>query len=174
MLKTCPKDHHGFYNFSLAAFWHRAIVERTRIVIVEESAGLPRPRQVIENAVHESEDRLHDRGQRWPRPALPEPASHRRRLRRRAAGSPPRSRGRQLPCWSHRSDADRGLLAGAREPQGARLGVHSEMLTNGHVDLTRSPPTRTWCRPLSGRREIAGSSEPPVAVQPYLEIRLNI
>ena len=41
VLKTCPKDEHGFYNFSLATFWHRAIVERAKIVIVEESAGLP-------------------------------------------------------------------------------------------------------------------------------------
>jgi hypothetical protein len=28
VLKTCPRDEQGFYNFSLAAFWHRAIVER--------------------------------------------------------------------------------------------------------------------------------------------------
>ena len=54
VLKTCPKDQHGFYNFSLAAFWHRAIVECARIVIVEESAGLPRL-DGLENAVHESE-----------------------------------------------------------------------------------------------------------------------
>ena len=26
VLKTCPKDEHGFYNFSLSALWHRAIV----------------------------------------------------------------------------------------------------------------------------------------------------
>ena len=76
MLKTCPKDHHGFYNFSLAEK-DCVIVERARIVIVEEPAGLPRPGRVLENAVHESEGRLHHPGQRWPRPALPEPASHR-------------------------------------------------------------------------------------------------
>ncbi len=54
VLKTCPKDEHGFYNFSLAALWHRAIVERARIVIVEECAGLPYL-DGVENAVHESE-----------------------------------------------------------------------------------------------------------------------
>ena len=41
VLKTCPKDDHGFFNFSLAAFWHRAIVGRAKLVIVEESAGPP-------------------------------------------------------------------------------------------------------------------------------------
>ena len=54
VIKTCPKDERGFYNFSLAALWERAIVERAKIVIVEESAGLPYL-DGLENAVHESE-----------------------------------------------------------------------------------------------------------------------
>jgi acyl-CoA hydrolase len=41
VIKTCPKDKHGFYNFSLATLWERAIVERAKLVVVEESAGLP-------------------------------------------------------------------------------------------------------------------------------------
>jgi acyl-CoA hydrolase len=41
VIKTCPKDKHGFYNFSLATLWERAIVERAKLVFVEESAGLP-------------------------------------------------------------------------------------------------------------------------------------
>ena len=39
VLKTCPKDERGFYNFSLAALWARAITERAKVVVVEESAG---------------------------------------------------------------------------------------------------------------------------------------
>jgi acyl-CoA hydrolase len=54
VIKTCPKDERGLFNFSLAALWHRAIVERAQLVIVEESAGLPYI-DGLENAVHESE-----------------------------------------------------------------------------------------------------------------------
>src|SRR4051794_5369418 len=42
VLKTCPRDEHGYFNLSLSALWHHAIAERALTVIVEESAGLPR------------------------------------------------------------------------------------------------------------------------------------
>ena len=113
VLKTCPKDEHGFFNFSLAALWHRAIVERAKVVIVEESAGLPAPGRNRERRARER-GRLRDRGRRQPRPRDPEPAPHGRRPCRRAADRG-RDRGRQLPADRHRSDAERGLLAAARE-----------------------------------------------------------
>ena len=37
VLKTCPIDEHGYFNLSAANLWHRAIVERARMVIVETS-----------------------------------------------------------------------------------------------------------------------------------------
>ena len=147
VLKTCPKDQHGFYNFSLAAFWHRAIVERARIVIVEESAGLPRL-DGLENAVHESEVDYMIAGDDGPAPAIPNP--------------PPTDADCAVAQLIAAEVEDGSCLQvgiGAmpnavcslvHESAGARLGVHSEMLTNGIVDLTRSPRTRTWCRPLSG------------------------
>ena len=142
-----PEGPHGFYNFSLAAFWHRAIVERARIVIVEESAGLPRL-DGLENAVHESEVDYMIAGDDGPAPAIPNP--------------PPTDADCAVAQLIAAEVEDGSCLQvgiGAmpnavcsllHESAGARLGVHSEMLTNGIVDLTRSPPTRTWCRPLSG------------------------
>jgi len=41
ILKTCPMDANGYFNFSAANLWHHAVVERAHMVIVEESAGLP-------------------------------------------------------------------------------------------------------------------------------------
>ena len=113
VLKTCPKDEHGFYNFSLAALWHRAIVERAtdrdrRGVRRAAAPGRPRERGPRERG------RLRDRGRRRAAARDPEPASHRRRPRRRAADRR-RGRGRQLPADRHRRDAERGLLAAARE-----------------------------------------------------------
>src|SRR3954447_8591082 len=37
ILKTCPVDVHGYFNFGVANAWHRAIIERARMVIVEVS-----------------------------------------------------------------------------------------------------------------------------------------
>ena len=41
ILKTCPIDEGGYFNLSAANLWHRAIVERARMVIVETTRGLP-------------------------------------------------------------------------------------------------------------------------------------
>jgi acyl-CoA hydrolase len=41
VFKTCPVDEHGYFNLSAANLWHRAIVERARMVIVETSERLP-------------------------------------------------------------------------------------------------------------------------------------
>jgi acyl-CoA hydrolase len=41
VLKTCPMDANGYFNFSAANLWHGSVIERARMVIVEESAGLP-------------------------------------------------------------------------------------------------------------------------------------
>ena len=48
------KDANGFYNFSAAASYHRALVEKAQIVIVEVNPSLPHCFGQ-ENAVHESE-----------------------------------------------------------------------------------------------------------------------
>jgi acyl-CoA hydrolase len=41
ILKTRPSDENGYFNLGGSLFWHRAIVERARMVIVETSRALP-------------------------------------------------------------------------------------------------------------------------------------
>ena len=41
VLKTCPMDENGFFNFGITNMWHRAIVSRAKVVIVEVTTGLP-------------------------------------------------------------------------------------------------------------------------------------
>src|SRR5579871_5738144 len=41
ILKTCPMDENGYFNFSASNMWHRAVIERARIVVVEVTRGLP-------------------------------------------------------------------------------------------------------------------------------------
>ena len=41
IIKTCPVDAEGRFNFGPTSLWHRAIIERAKLVIVETSRGLP-------------------------------------------------------------------------------------------------------------------------------------
>jgi acyl-CoA hydrolase len=72
VLKTCPLDEHGYFNLSAANLWHRAIVERARMVIVERSRGLPYV-YGEETGVHVSEVDYIIEGDDSPAPELPNP-----------------------------------------------------------------------------------------------------
>src|SRR5258707_13513222 len=54
VLKTCPIDARRYFNFGVTNLWHRAVIERAKMVIVEVSHGLP---YVIgdQNGVHVGE-----------------------------------------------------------------------------------------------------------------------
>jgi acyl-CoA hydrolase len=54
VFKCCPIDENGFFNFSAANLWHRAVLERAKIVIVEVTTGNPYV-YGPENGVHVSE-----------------------------------------------------------------------------------------------------------------------
>jgi acyl-CoA hydrolase len=54
IIKTCPADSEGNFNLSAATLWHRAVIERARLVIVETSVMLPHCRG-IDNSTHISE-----------------------------------------------------------------------------------------------------------------------
>ena len=135
VIKTCPKDERGFFNFSLATLWQRAIVERAKLVIVEESAGLPYV-DGLENAVHESEVDYIIAGDPGPAPEVPNP--------------PPTDVDHAIALLIANEVEDGSCLqigigampnavcsllleCGVRD-----LGVHTEMLTDGIVDLYRA------------------------------------
>jgi acyl-CoA hydrolase len=54
VFQVCPKDENGVYNFSAAASYHRALVDKAGIVILEVNPSLPYCHGQ-ENSVHESE-----------------------------------------------------------------------------------------------------------------------
>ena len=75
ILKCCPKDQHGFYNFSAAACYLRALVETAKVVIVEVNESQPYCFGQ-DNGVHESEvDFLID-GDGQPPVELPNPPAN--------------------------------------------------------------------------------------------------
>jgi acyl-CoA hydrolase len=132
VLKTCEVDADGFFNLSASNLWHRAVTSRAKVVVVEINQGLPYL-YGVQNGLHISEVDYVIEGDCGPPPELPNPS----------------------PC-----DADRAVarLIAAEIGDGAclqvgigampnavcslllesdvrDLGVHTEMLTDGIIDL---------------------------------------
>jgi len=135
VLKTCPKDEDGYYNFSLAALWHHAIAERAQTVIVEECEGLPRL-DGLGNAVHETEVDYVITGDDRPAPEIPNPAPT---DADRAVAQLIAAEVEDGSCLQVGIGAMPNAVCSLLCESGVRdLGVHTEMLTDGIVDLYRA------------------------------------
>ena len=126
-------DERGYFNFSAANLWHRAIVERASMVIVEIKPGAAVRLRRGERRPHQR-GRLRDRRQTMPR---------RRSCRiRRSAKSTPRSDG-SSPSEIEDGDCLQIGIGGMPNAvcallleSGVRdLGVHTEMMTDGLAEL---------------------------------------
>jgi acyl-CoA hydrolase len=132
ILKTCPADADGFFNFSGANFWHRALVERARVVIVEVSRGLP---YVCgpQSGVHTSEVDYVIEGDHQGAAELPNPPPcevDRAVARQIATEIEDRS------CLQVGIGGMPNAVCALLLESGVRnLGIHTEMLTDGIIDL---------------------------------------
>jgi acyl-CoA hydrolase len=135
VLKTRPMDGDGWFNFSGANLWHRAVVEQARCVIVEESESLPLALGEA-NGVHVSEVDYIIEGDGAPAPELPNPPVGEvdRAVARRIAAEVEDGACLQIGIGGM-PNAVCSLLddAGVKD-----LGVHTEMLTDGIIELYRS------------------------------------
>ena len=135
ILKTAPQDPDGFFNFGPANLWMRAVVERAKIVIVEECAAMP---YVMgdQTGVHLSEVDYIIQGDGQPMPELPKaPATEvDREVARLIAGEIADGACLQIGIGGM-PNAVCSLLAHSPIQD---LGVHTEMMTDGIVDLYRA------------------------------------
>jgi len=135
VLKTCPMDEHGFFNFGLTNVWHRAIVSRAKVVIVEVTSGLPYV-YGVENGVHVSEVDYIIEGDHRPAPELPcaAPTDTERAVARLIAAEIEDGACLQVGIGAMPNAVCSLLLeSGVRN-----LGVHTEMLIDGIVDLYKA------------------------------------
>jgi acyl-CoA hydrolase len=135
VLKTCPIDERGYFNFGAANLWHRAVIERAKMVIVEVSRGLP---YVIgdQNGVHFGEVDYLIEGDDLPAAELPNaPMSEAdRAVARLIAAEIEDGSCLQIGIGAMPNAVCRLLLdSGVRG-----LGVHTEMLVDGIADLYRA------------------------------------
>ncbi len=135
ILKTCRIDEEGMFNFGPANLWHRAIIDRARLVIVEVTDGLPYCFGV-RNGVHISEVDYIVEGDNAPAPELPNP--------------PPS----EIDCAVGRLIAEQiddgsclqigiggmpNAVCSLLLDSGVKdLGIHTEMMTDGLIDLYRA------------------------------------
>ena len=113
VIKTCPVDADGYFNFGMTNGWHGAMAERAKIVIVGIDPAMPYLHG-IDQGLHVSQVDYVIDGAGLPLPELP-----------------------NAPL----TDVDRavGALIAAEIEDGVQhLGVHTEMLTDGIVDLYRA------------------------------------
>jgi acyl-CoA hydrolase len=134
IIKARPVDKDGWFNLSVSNLWHRAIIERAKCVIIETCAGLPFAHGV-ENAVHRDEvDFIIDGGDA---PAAeggnPPPSAVDRAVAMQIAGEIQDGSCLQVGIGGMPNAVCSLLL----ESGVKNLGVHSEMLTDGIVDLYR-------------------------------------
>ena len=135
ILKTCPMDENGYFNFSAANLWHRAVIERAKMVIVEVSQSLPYV-YGDENGVHFSEVDYIIEGDHEPAAELPNPPPNEidRTVARRIAAEIEDGACLQIGIGGMPNAVCTLLLeSGVRD-----LGVHTEMLTDGIAELYRA------------------------------------
>jgi acyl-CoA hydrolase len=136
LLKVAPADEHGWFNFSAAVTYHRAVCDVARRIVVEVDPALP----VVhgsENAVHLSEvDGIVEPGGAGPLPELanPPPSEVDARVAEHVTALIEDGACLQVGIGGM-PNAVCSLLArsGLRD-----LGVHTEMMVDGVVDLVES------------------------------------
>ncbi len=135
VLKTAPMNGDGYFNFGPTNLWHGTVVERAKIVIVEVCASMPSV-YGERDGVHKSEvDYVIDGGSA-PLPELPNPPPTEadRAVGRRIAEEIEDGNCLQIGIGGMPNAVCASLLeSGVRN-----LGVHSEMLTDGILDLYRA------------------------------------
>ena len=135
VVKTCPVDAQGYFNYSAANLWHDAVASRAKVIVVEVEPSLPYVHG-INNGLHISQvDYIID-GDGGPLPALPvlAPSDADRAVARLIAGEIENGACLQIGIGAMPNAVCSLLLeSGVRN-----LGVHTEMLTDGIIDLYRA------------------------------------
>ena len=135
IVKTPPMDGHGYFNLSAANLWHRAVASRAKVVVVEVDPALPYVHG-IDNGLHVSEVDYVIDGDGLALPELPNPAPT--EVDRVVAGLIAAEID-DGACLQIGIGAMPNAVCSLLLDSGVRdLGIHTEMLTDGIIDLYRA------------------------------------
>jgi acyl-CoA hydrolase len=135
VIKTCPADSDGNFNLSASTLWHRAIIERAKLVIVETCTALPYCHGV-DNAIHISEVDYIIAGDDTAVFELPKPPPS---DADRAVGRFIAAEIEDGSCLQIGIGGMPNAVCSLLLESGVRnLGIHTEMLTDGMIDLYKA------------------------------------
>jgi acyl-CoA hydrolase len=145
ILKTCRMDETGHFNFSAANLWHRSIIERAKLVIVEVSDGSPYACGEG-NGVHVNEVDYIIEGDNQPAAELPNPPPTEadRAVGRLITAEIEDGACLQIGIGGMPNAVCTQLLDGG----GRDLGIHTEMLTDGLIELYQAGRITGTCKTL--------------------------
>jgi len=135
VVRTRPADANGFFNYGTANLWHGAIASRAKTVIVETDPAVPYVHGIV-NGLHESQVDYVVEGGGEPLPELPNltPTDVDRAVARLIATEIDDGACLQIGIGAMPNAVCSLLLeSGVRN-----LGIHTEMLTDGIIDLYRA------------------------------------
>lgn len=135
ILKASPPDADGWMNLSAANLWHRAIIERAKMVIIEVTTGNPHVNE-INGKVHVSEVDFLIEGDNALSAELPNPAPTDvdKAVARHIVSELDDGACLQIGIGGMPNAVCALLLdSGVKD-----LGVHTEMMTDGIADLYRA------------------------------------
>jgi len=150
-IKTAPMDSQGFFNFGCSTTYLRAMIERTSVIIVETTSAMPRV-PGPDNAIHASEvDYVIDDGAR-ALPEIPAPSISEveRQVARLIAAEIEDGACLQIGIGGM-PNAVCSLL---RDANVRNLGVHTEMLVDGIVDLIEAGTVTNSCKQIDTGRSV--------------------
>jgi acyl-CoA hydrolase len=131
-IKTCPMDEHGFFNFSASVTYAKALCERAKVLVVETSPRLP---YVYggEESVHASEVDYVVEGPDVPPLELanPEPSEVDRKVASQIAAEIEDGACLQIGIGG----MPNAVCSVLREAGHRDLGIHTEMMVDGMIDL---------------------------------------
>lgn len=135
IVKTRPADAAGYFNLGVANLWHGAVASRARIVVVETDPAVPYVHG-IDNGLHESQVDYVVEGGGDPLPQLPSVAptevDH-------AVAALIASEIEDGSCLQIGIGAMPNAVCSLLRGSGVQhLGIHTEMLTDGIIDLYRA------------------------------------
>ena len=135
IFKCCAMDENGFFNFSASNLWHRAVLERAKIVIVEVTEGNPYV-YGPDNGVHVSEVDYIIEGDNQLPTELPNPPPT---AIDRAVAQHITSEIRDGDCLQIGIGGMPNAVCSMLLESGANnLGVHTEMMTDGIGELYKA------------------------------------
>ena len=152
MFQVTPMDKHGYFNFGLSASHLRAVIEKSKVVIVEVNKNMPRCLGGFDNCIHVSEVDMIVEGRNDPMGIQPSnPATEvDKAVAKLIVEQIPNGACLQLGIGGM-PNAIGAMIA---ESDLKDLGVHTEMYVDSFVDMAKAGRITGRCKNIDNGRQV--------------------